>query len=90
MSAPFYVYVASPLSDMPSRYLANVAEMSRVSRRPPWPDRSDDGRATVSGDLSYDGHIYRPLCESGLPIAPYYCPIGEPCPVMAARMKEAT
>ena len=32
MSEPFYVYLASPLTDLPAQYLANVATMSRLSR----------------------------------------------------------
>lgn len=31
--APFYVYIAGPLSGDPGEYLANVAALSRVSRR---------------------------------------------------------
>ena len=32
IDGPFYVYVAGPLSDLPSEYLANVVAISRVSR----------------------------------------------------------
>jgi hypothetical protein len=32
MKEPFYVYVAGPLSDMPTQYLANVHELCAASR----------------------------------------------------------
>jgi hypothetical protein len=33
MSAPRYIYIAHPLTDLPAQYLANVAAISRCSRR---------------------------------------------------------